>query len=186
MNSPSRKHPSLNGDVTYDGEFTRLFYQRRLPHPPERVWAALTDPEQLGKWFMATSVAMDGRPGGSLEMVAGPGRIRSHGRILAWEPPRLLEYEWITRARSEIPSGEDSFVKWELTPVEGETLLTLEHRRLTRPTAAGFAPGWHAFMDRLTAQLSGEPLPDWIGRFNEARGAYPGWEEKEPGVLRPG
>jgi uncharacterized protein YndB with AHSA1/START domain len=176
MNSPSRLHPSLSGEVTFDGDFARLFYQRRLPHPPEKVWAAITDPEQLKKWFMASSVTLDGRPGGSVEIVAGPSQIHSHGRILAWDPPRVYEYEWIAPPRAEMPQGENSVVRWELAPVEGETLLTLVHRRLTRPTAVGFAPGWHAFLDRLAAQLAGQPLPDWMQRFGEAKGAYPGWQ----------
>jgi hypothetical protein len=60
MNTGSTQHPSLNGEVTFDGQFARLFYQRKLPHPPERVWSALTDPSQLKQWFMASSVILDG------------------------------------------------------------------------------------------------------------------------------
>jgi uncharacterized protein YndB with AHSA1/START domain len=178
MNSPSSLHPPLNGEVTYDGDFARVFFQRRLAHPPEKVWAALTEPEQLKKWLMASSVMLDGRKGGSLDTVAGPAQIHAHGRILAWDPPRVYEHEWITGPREEIPNGENSFVRWELVPLDGGTVLTLEHRRLTRPTATGFAPGWHAFLDRMAAQLSGDPLPDWMKRFGEASGAYPGWGDK--------
>ncbi|HEY1764804.1 MAG TPA: SRPBCC family protein [Opitutaceae bacterium] len=189
MNAPSRLHPALNGEVTLDGEFARLYYQRRLPHAPERVWAAITDPAQLKHWFMASSARIDGRQGGSFETVAGPAQIRAHGRIITWDPPRVYEHEWITEPRDEIPQGESSFVRWELTPVEGETLLTLEHRRLTKMTAVGFAPGWHAFLDRLAALLGKQPLPDWMQRFCVLQESYPGWEAPSsgsPGVLEHG
>jgi hypothetical protein len=44
--------------------------------------------------------------------------------------------------------------------------------RLTKPTALGFAPGMHAFLDRLEAQLKGEPLPDWMLRYDAVKGYY--------------
>ncbi|HEY5226915.1 MAG TPA: SRPBCC family protein [Opitutaceae bacterium] len=177
MNTASSNHNLLNGELTYDGDFARLFYQRRLPYPRERVWAALTDPEQVKKWLMATSVAIDGRPGGSLDTVAGPSQIRATGKILTWDPPRAYEYEWVVEPREELPKGENSFVRWELADVGGETVLTLEHRRLTRATGSGFAAGWHAFLDRLAALVDGRPLPDWIKRFTELQRDYPGWEK---------
>jgi uncharacterized protein YndB with AHSA1/START domain len=177
MNTASSMHSPLNGEVTFDGKYARLFYQRRLPHPRERVWAALTDPEQVKKWLMAASVAIDGREGGSYETVAGPSHIRATGKILTWDPPRAYEYEWIVEPREELPEGENSFVRWELADVGGETVLTLEHRRLTRATGLGFAAGWHAFIDRLSALLEDQPLPDWISRFAELRREYPAWEK---------
>src|SRR5579871_1162972 len=186
MNAPSRLHPALNGEVTLDGDFARLFYQRRLPHAPEKVWAAITDPAQLRQWFMASSARIDAREGGSFETVAGPAQIRAHGRILTWDPPRVYEHEWITEPRDEMPQGESSFVRWVLTPLEGETLLTLEHRRLTKMTAVGFAPGWHAFLDRLAAQLDKQPLPDWMQRFGAVRASYPGWEDGSASGAAPG
>jgi uncharacterized protein YndB with AHSA1/START domain len=177
MNVPSHRHPPLYGEVTSDGEFARLFFQRLLPHPPGKVWAAITDPTQLRQWLMASTAVIDGREGGTTETVAGPSGIRAHGRILAWDPPRVDEHEWIADPRPEMPQGEHSVVRWELQPVEGGTLLTLTHRRLTRLTAGGFAPGWHAFLDRLERQLAGEPLPDWVERFAAMRAAYPAWEK---------
>jgi uncharacterized protein YndB with AHSA1/START domain len=177
MNTSSARHPTLNGEVTFDGDFARLFYQRRLPHPPEKVWAAITDPAQLKQWFMARDVKFDGRPGGSVEMSAGPAQIHWQGRILTWDPPHVYEYEWIADPRPEFPKGENSVVRWELAPVDGATLLTLTHRHLSRPTAMGFGPGWHAFLDRLAAQIAGQSIPDWMERFTSVQSGYPGWEK---------
>lgn len=163
-----------SGQVVLEGDSASLLFERRFAHPPEAVWAALTDPAQLRKWFMTTAT-IDGRPGGSVEMVSGPARLQWTGRILTWDPPRVYEYEWNIDPRPEMPEGERSIVRWELTPDGGGTVLTLAHRRLTKRTALGFAPGTHAFLDRLAAQLEAAPMPDWMGRYGEVKDAYPAW-----------
>ncbi len=163
--------PTPAGRVEIDGELATLVFERTIAHPPELVWAALTDPDQLRHWFMTTA-KIDGRAGGSIEMVSGPAQFRWTGRILTWDPPSVLEYEWNVEARAELPVGERSVVRWELSRAGASTRLRLVHRRLTKPTAMGFAPGTHAFLDRLAAHLDGAPLPDWMQRFAEVRPAY--------------
>jgi uncharacterized protein YndB with AHSA1/START domain len=32
----------------------RIEHEETYPHPPERVWRALTDPAELGSWLMPT------------------------------------------------------------------------------------------------------------------------------------
>ncbi len=165
------------GTVDVEGEFVTLSYERILHHPPEAVWAALTEPEQLAGWFMSTAT-IDGRPGGALDMVAGVSQFHWTGRILTWEPYRLYEHEWNLEPRPEVPRGETTVVRWELTPVEEGTRLVVTHKHLTRPTGLGFAPGFHAFLDRLDAQLASEPLPNWMKRYDEVRHAYPAWSRE--------
>jgi hypothetical protein len=48
---------------------------------------------------------------------------------------------------------------------DSNTLLTNIFRRLTKRTALLFAPGQHAYLDRLDAHLNGEVLPEWKERF---------------------
>jgi uncharacterized protein YndB with AHSA1/START domain len=174
MTTPPAPLPTPAGEVALDGDFGELRFVRTLAHPPEAVWAALTDPAQLRKWFM-TKATIDGRPGGSVDMVSGPASFHWTGRILTWDPPRVYEYEWNADPRPELPRGEKTVVRWELAPTSGGTKLTLTHRRITKPTALGFAPGTHAFLDRLAAQLAGESLPDWMGRYDAVKHAYPAW-----------
>ena len=40
-------------------------------------------------------------------------------------------------------------------------------------TALGFAPGTHAYLDRLKAQLSDQPLPNWQERYKQVAPQYP-------------
>lgn len=167
-----RDEQGPTGAVVEEGEKATLVFRRRLPHPPEEVWKALTDPVELGSWYM-TKAEIDGRKGGSIDFIAGPSRLHVTGLVLEWDPPRVFEHEWKVAPSPELPSGEDAVIRWELKRDSGGTLLHLEHRGLNRLTALGFAPGTHAFIDRLEARLGGAPLPDWQNRYQEVAPGYP-------------
>ena len=160
------------GRVVIEGELATLVFRRRLAHPPEAVWKALTDPTELSSWYMTTAV-IDGRPGGTVDLYAGPSRLHVTGRVLTWDPPRVFEHEWKVAPRPEVPTGEDAVIRWELRRDGEGTMLHLEHRSLNRETALGFAPGTHAFLDRLQARLGRQPLPDWQERYQQVAPGYP-------------
>jgi len=171
----SRQELSPVGKVSYDGALATLVFQRVLPHPLEVVWQALTDPKQLSSWYMMR-VSVDGRPGGSIDFSGGPGDFHIRGRILQWDPPFVFEYEWKVSPRQGMPNGEDALVRWELIREGPNTLLTLTHKNVTRPTASGIAPAMHVLLDRLAAKLDGRPMPDMKQRFAEVQANYPARE----------
>ena len=161
-----------------EGEKATLVFRRRLPHPPEVVWRSLTDPSELSNWYM-TKAVIEGREGGTIDFIAGPSRLHVTGRILAWRPPTVFEHEWKVAPRPELKSGEDAIIRWELRRDGEGTILHLEHRKLNRETALGFAPGTHAFVDRLQAQLDNMPLPNWQERYQQVASNYPpSWASK--------
>jgi uncharacterized protein YndB with AHSA1/START domain len=152
------------GLLKNDGPKASLLFRRLLHHPIQDVWEAITDPDQVGSWAMVKLTRED-PPGGRLEMQY-PNQLRATGRVLEWRPPRTYEYEWNVPPGPNQPEGETSIVRWELSPTHEGTLLVLTHRRLTRPTAAVFSRGLKVFLDRLSAQMDGTPLPDppWLTR----------------------
>ncbi len=162
------------GRVTVEGEYATLSFERRLPHPPEVVWEAITEPVQLAKWYM-TKARIDGRVGGSIDFWSGPSQFHVTGSILVWDPPHVFEHEWNVEPRRELPTGERAVIRWELVQEGDETVLKLNHRHLTRQTSLGFAPGTHAFLDRLEAHLNKTSLPDWMKRVEEMGSSYPHW-----------
>ncbi len=167
-------HTSRGGTLTFEGEYATITFERSIRHPVHFVWEALTESEHLARWYM-TKARLDARAGGSIDYWSGPAQFHVTGKILAWQPPRVFEHEWNVEPRKELPKGEKSIVRWDLTPDGDATLLRLTHRRLTRQTAIGFASGIHAFLDRLEDELDGAPLSDWGARVNEVRAQYPRW-----------
>ena len=148
-------------------------YQRRLPHLPEEVWEAITDPKQVNVWF-STTAKIDARHGGTIEYISGPTGFRRPGRISVRNPPRIFEHERDIDPHPQLSNGEtESVIRWGLVENTGHTILALTHDHLTKANGLRFAPAWHAFLDRLAAQLDDERLPDLTERIAAVKGLYP-------------
>jgi uncharacterized protein YndB with AHSA1/START domain len=168
----NNKNNNNPGTVTIEGGYATLQYKRRLPHSPELIWKAITDPKEVTVWFNTTA-KIDARPGGTLEYIAVPVGFRRTGRILAWDPPRVFEHEWHIDPHPQFPKGDtESVIRWELVRDSNDTIVTMTHRRLAKDTSLRFAVGWHAFLDRLAVRLNGENLPDQKERSAAVAGLY--------------
>lgn len=96
-----------------------------------------------------------------------------------WDPPCAFEHEsHIEPHPPEIPNGEpEAIISWKLVyNGESNTKLLLNFSRLTKSTGLGFAPGMHAFLDRLESHLNHELLPNWMDRYAQIKGSYPDWQ----------
>jgi uncharacterized protein YndB with AHSA1/START domain len=167
-------NPELKGTVTTEGEYTTLRYERQLSYPREIVWKAITDPKELIGW-MNTKAVIDVRNGGTIDFVNTVSGFHTTGRILVWDPLRVFEHEWHISPSPSLPNGEpEAVINWELKQnhKSNNMLLILTHSRLTTSTSMRFAPGWHAYLDRLEARLNNEVLPDWMKRFAEVKELY--------------
>jgi uncharacterized protein YndB with AHSA1/START domain len=63
-----------------------------FPVPPDEVWDALTDPDQLEEWF-ANDVELDPREGGAGIFRWDDGEEK-HATIVVAEPPERLVLDW--------------------------------------------------------------------------------------------
>jgi uncharacterized protein YndB with AHSA1/START domain len=123
-----------------------------LPHPPARVWAALTDPALHARWWAAGDV----RPVVGHRFTLDMGSWGQQPcEVLAVEPERLLSYSFA-------PGTLDSTITWRLEP-EGEgTRLFLEHAGfdlespLGRQAFEGMGRGWPGVLGRIGRALAGE------------------------------
>jgi len=99
------------------------------PHPPERVWEALTDAEQLGSWLMPT----DFKPLiGFRFRLDQPSGSPIEGKVIEVEEGKRLAYTW----KEE---GEESIVVWNLEATSEGTRLTLEHVPVEEPAVTCLA-----------------------------------------------
>lgn len=166
-------NPESKGTVTIESEYATLRYERQLSHPRELVWKAITDPKELAGWFN-TKAVIDGRSGGTIDFVNTVSGFHTSGHILAWDPQCVFEHEWHIAPNLSLPDGEpEAVIRWELKQDgDSNTLLTLTYSRLTKSTSLRFAPGTHAYLDRLEASLNNEVLPDWMQRFAAVKELY--------------
>lgn len=123
----------------------QIEHEEAYPHPPERVWRALTDPAELAVWLMPTDFAA--HSGRKFTFDAGPGLGIIDGEVLDVEPPWLLRCRW---------SGVfgQTLVTFTLTPDGDGTRLRITHAGWDGPGLShrdGFDQGWH---DKLTKDLA--------------------------------
>lgn len=129
--------------------------ERDLPHPPEKIWRALTQPHLIAEWLMQNDFKAE--VGHKFNLRTTPyanwnGVIDSE--VLAIEPNRALTYRW--------DSGEGNFrvtsvVTWTLTPTSDGTHLRMEQAgfRSDQPqNYAGAKYGWENFFGKLEQLLA--------------------------------
>lgn len=127
-------------------ETLSVVIERDLPHPPDRVWRALTTPHLIAEWLMPNDFAAS--PGHAFRLTADWGSVDC--RVIAVEPGQSLTYSW---AAFEL----DSTVTFTLTPQGTGTKLRMEQAGFVagRPQEIGGARyGWTNFLNRLDALLA--------------------------------
>jgi len=139
------------GEVLRDGERIGMRFVRQLAHPPERVWRAITESDQLRFW-MPCDIVGERRTGAEITAPFWPGVVEKYGleetsftgRINVWEPPSVFEWTW----------GGD-IVRFELSPhPEGtELVFTTWLESTGRAEAANTAAGYHVCLARLRQLL---------------------------------
>jgi len=111
---------------------------------PEAVWAALTEPSELMRWFPPL-VAGQAGPGEELLFSWGPD-VQWRTQIVAWEPGRHLRWRDLpgqaTTSDTDQPGApEPMAVDWRLEAVGGKVIVRL--------VQSGFGEGesWDDFYD---------------------------------------
>jgi uncharacterized protein YndB with AHSA1/START domain len=150
------------GTLDRSGDVPRLRYERRLGHPPEKVWAALTEPEQLAAWF-PTTIEGERAAGARLQFAFEQVKIDPmQGEMLRFEPPSLLEFSW----------GSDT-LRFELSRDGDATVLVFTVGLEELGKAARDGAGWHTSLDQLVAELAGQAGHwDMSTRWREVHPSY--------------
>ena len=117
-------------------------FERRYPHPVDRVWRAVTEPGELAHWF-PTTVEVDLREGGAMAFTFPGGEMEPmEGSVTVLDPPRRFAFLW----------GEEE-LRIELEPDGDGCRLRFTHLISSRDEAARNAAGWHVCLDRLGAAV---------------------------------
>lgn len=147
---------------------TQIRFVRRLSHPVERVWEALTEPAELRKWW--GDARLDLVDGGRfalrwLNTDEDGNTATLDGGISKLDPPHLLEISATWGSTAPNAPATHTTLTWELAPEGDHTLLRFTNT-ISAPTPDGAdttdtaedtttAAGWHLHLDALDAILSG-------------------------------
>jgi uncharacterized protein YndB with AHSA1/START domain len=151
-----------------------LRFERHYPHPPQKVWRALTEPSELEAWFPAR-IEGERRAGAKLQFVFDNNAAPTlEGVLRVFDPPHVLEYTW-----------GNEVLRWELSAAGSGCRVVFENVFDERSKAARDAAGWHACLDGLEARLneigrgagSGSAWPQRFAEYSQAfgLGEFPGF-----------
>lgn len=131
-------------------------FERHLAHPVERVWRAISEPDEIVQWL--AEAKLEPVEGGTVTLrwlnVGDPAENAAHGTVTAYEPPSLLELD----------TDLHGILRWELEQDDDGTRLVFT-ASLPAPFAGRIEnlAGWHIHLDHLAAALEGRPQawPAW-------------------------
>jgi uncharacterized protein YndB with AHSA1/START domain len=129
-----------------------LVIEKELPHPPEKVWRALTQGPLIKEWLMDNDfqpVVGHRFTFRSTPMPNWNGIIDSE--VLVVEPHKKLSYAWGSM-------GLESVVVWTLTATNGGTLLRMEQSGFRADQEAAYKGanyGWQKFIGGLERVIAG-------------------------------
>ena len=136
-------------------ETRSLSLEYDLPHAPEKVWRALTDPALISEWLLPV-FDLKLEPGAEFRLETQPypgwdGTVNC--RFLEIEPQRKLSYAWT------VPFL-DTVVTFTLTPTASGTHLTI--------VQSGFKPEQKQEFGgaRYGWKMMGDKLVDLLGRLS--------------------
>lgn len=121
-------------------------FERTYPYSIDRVWSAVTEPDELRHWF-PSSVDLDLVVGAQVRFSGDP-HVEDHpGVVVAVEPPHHLAFTW----------GDDE-LHFDLAALDaGSCRFTLTNLLSDRDAAARNASGWAVCLEELAKRLGGEP-----------------------------
>jgi uncharacterized protein YndB with AHSA1/START domain len=154
--------------IDVDKDRVGVRFERRLAHPPERVWRAVTETEELAKWFPARpEIGGERRVGAELTFTYPEGEEPPEsGEITEWDEARLFAFTWRSSGR------ESQLLRFELEPDGDGTKLVFTHE-LPRSESAKVAAGWQLCLDDLELALAETPRSEFPeGRWVELHEAY--------------
>jgi uncharacterized protein YndB with AHSA1/START domain len=141
-----------------DAATRSIVIERVMPHPPEKIWRALTQSPLIEEWLMKN----DFRPvvGHKFNFRADPmpgWNGVTDCEVLVVEPNERLSYSW-NASGEEAVNGLKTVVTWTLTPVDGGTLLRMEQSGFRAQDerffkGAGF--GWQKMVAALERVIVG-------------------------------
>jgi len=141
-------------DTTAKSQQEAITFEFDLPHRPEKVWRALTDPELMSQWLLPV-IGFEPTPGKAftLQTQAYPGWDGTvNCRLVEIEPHRKITYTWT------VPFL-DTVVTFVLTPTESGTRLSL--------VQSGFKPDQKQEFggSRYGWRMMGQKLVDLLERI---------------------
>ena len=129
---------------------------------PEELWAALTTPEFMKKYWFGMNIETDWKTGSLWKLVFPDGSVADTGEIAEIEKPRRLVLRWRNEFKPELHEEGYARCVMEIEPAGEVVKLTITHE-IDRPVSKlieAVSGGWPKILSSLKTLLeTGMALP---------------------------
>lgn len=128
---------------------------------PEKLWAALTQPEFTKQYWAETWQESDWKVGSDWRLMIPDGRVGDIGRILEIDYPKKLVIEWSIDFQPDLKAEGPTRVTYLLEDAGSAVKLTLTQETGVPKSKIidAMSQGWpHLFASLKTLLETGEPL----------------------------
>ncbi|HET9137267.1 MAG TPA: SRPBCC domain-containing protein [Candidatus Kapabacteria bacterium] len=131
-------------------------YSTYISTTPEQLWEALISPQFTKQYWMGTVLESDWQVGSSIRLLhpKGTEMKEKYGKVVAYDPPKLLSYTGIGGANSTV-----TFELIQLSP--NQVRLNITHEDIEPEFGKGVAEGWYAIISNLKTFLETGKLLDY-------------------------
>lgn len=145
-----------------------IVQETTIKAPAEKIFEALTNPDQRVKWwgaqgrFQTTHMESDLRPGGKwimrgVGMAGKPFSVGGEYRNI--ERPRLLVFTWLPDWQDNAP---ETLVRFDLEEKDGVTTVRLTHSGLTSESSRTSHRGWPEILAWLQDYIEKLEASSWF------------------------
>ena len=121
---------------------------------PERLWAAITDPETRARYHFGNSISSEWLPGSSYTLThPGADGPLAEGENLVVEPPLRLVQSMRTRWSPEAEQAGTTRVTWQIQPIGDSCRLIVTHDQLAADAPPELYGGWPMILSGLKTWL---------------------------------
>ena len=134
---------------------SKFVYVTYIRTTPEKLWAALTQPEFTRQYFFGATQHCDWKVGSPWKMTLADGTLTDAGEVLEVDPPRRLTLKWRNELMPEAHAEGFSRMTYLIEP--GSTALKLTvSQEIDKPGSKlieAVSAGWPMVMVSLKSLL---------------------------------
>jgi uncharacterized protein YndB with AHSA1/START domain len=142
---------------------TKFVYVTYIRTTPDKLWAALTEPEFTKQYWAGTWQESEWKKGASWRIMIPDGRLGDGGEILEIDRPRKLVLSWRNEFKPELRAEGFSRATFELEPQGDMVKLTVVHQ-IDKPGSKfieAVSSGWPLILASLKSLLeTGQSLEE--------------------------
>jgi uncharacterized protein YndB with AHSA1/START domain len=122
---------------------------------PERLWSALTDPNEMKEYWFGMHIKTEWKTGAEWQMVFPDGRVADTGQILECDRPKRIRLKWKNEFRPELKAEGFSLCTMDLEPMGDAVRLTITHtiERADSKFIQAVSGGWPKIVSNLKSLL---------------------------------